>query len=105
MRFHLKSGDTSPSLRARVLDEAGAPLGLAGASASFSMRDARGMLQIDHAAAVIEDDQTLRYDWAEGDTAATGTAMAEFEITWPGGRIETVPNHGYIEIVIGKALA
>lgn len=42
----------------------------------------------------------VEYDWLTGDTQVSDTYNVEFEITWSGGGIETVPNAGYAQIVI-----
>ncbi len=42
----------------------------------------------------------VRYTWAAGDTANAGDYQLEFEITWPGPKLETVPNDSYKSVSV-----
>lgn len=46
----------------------------------------------------------LGYVWAGGDTAVAGTYNAEIEINWGGGKIQSIPNEGYRQVVIAEDL-
>ena len=99
--FHLKRGDTSPSIRLS-LEPAG--ITLVGAEVTFQMR-ARGGAQVIDAPVVIESftgTPTVRYDWQPADTAAAGLFEAEVRVRYANGGIETFPNSGFVLIRIAE---
>lgn len=100
--FTIKRGDSSPSLGYKLSPKTN----LTGASVVFNMYPAgpSGPAAIDSATAVIEDavEGIVRYDFSSTDTANSGTAYAEFEVTYSDSTVETFPNSGYIAIVIPK---
>jgi hypothetical protein len=103
--FHLKRGDTSPSLLYRLIPQT---VDLTGATARFSMKNAAGAVIINRRVATIVTavgTPTVRNDWQAGDTVALGTFFGEFEVEWPGGVIETFPNFGNIHIIIAEDIA
>lgn len=99
--FYLKRGDTSPSLLYAL---APASTDLTGASVRFSMKSLDAdAIKVNRAAAVIVTETvtpTVRYDWLAADTDEAGTFLAEFEVTYPGGAVETFPNSGFITVRI-----
>ena len=104
-KFFLKTGDRAPSLTAQAKDATGTPVPFgAGATAKFSMKLRVGgtTLKVNGATATVVDQSlgTLQYDWASADVDAAGTYDGEFEVTKTDGRKLTVPNDGYITIVI-----
>jgi hypothetical protein len=104
--FSIKRGDTSPSIRATLKDAAGQPIPLTGASVRFHMR-AKGAadVTVDAAAAIVDPDGEVRYDWEPGDTASAGWHEAEWEVTYADGAVETFPNRGSTPILIDPDLA
>lgn len=103
----MKQNDLEPSVRRRLISkETKQPISLAGATAKFLMADMYGNLKV-NADAVIESPYAagiVRYDWKAGDTDAPGTFEAEFQITFTGGRIYTMPNDGYIVVLVREEL-
>ncbi len=108
MEFHLKRGNTSPSLRAILRDGAGVAVPLAGASIVFSMASQKGVVAISRRAATRDDAVdvgAVRLNWQAGDTTLAGVYNAEFEVTYAGGGIETFPNEGYLVVRVSERLA
>ncbi len=103
----IKQGDTSPRLLFALTpaDE----INLAGAAVRFNMRSRpAGTVRINRAAAVIvtaAGTPTVAYDWQAGDTAVAELCEAEFEVTYPGGAVETFPNSGFITVVVTDDIA
>ncbi len=99
--FYLRKNDTSPAIRYYLQDHAGNPLNLVGGSVRFHMADQSGTTKVD-AAATVEDEDTaeVSYAWAATDTDTAGSYIAEWEITYSDGTVETVPNDGYLSIQI-----
>ncbi len=103
--FFIKKGDTSPSLIFALLP---ASVDLTGATVRFSMRSRAGTVLINRAAAVIvtaTGTPTVRYDWQAGNTDTPGFHEAEFEVSYPGGAVETFPNAGFLGVSIASDIA
>lgn len=101
----LKRGDTYPAIVTNLMetvdgvqtaidlsDATTVELLLKGTSGSVT---AGGMCTITDAAA-----GEVSYTLQTADTATARTWNAEYEITWSGGGIETVPNDSYFQILI-----
>lgn len=100
-KFTIKRNDTSP-----VIEYTFEPVtDLTGASVVFNMRRKNGGVVVNRANATIVSpptDGTVRYAWQSGDTAIAGLFEAEFEVTYPGGAVETFPNRDYIIVSIAE---
>ena len=106
--FHLKRGNTSPSLRAILRDGAGAAVPLAGTTILFSMASQKGVPVITRRAAARDDAVDVGavvVHWLGSDTNIVGVFNAEFEVTYADGRIETFPNDGYLMVKVSGRLA
>jgi len=99
-KFYIKQNDTTPSLTASLTQD-GSIVDLTDATVKFHMSDTV------NAAAVVAGALTgvVRYDWVAADTVTKGSFPAEFEVTFPDGRIETFPNSGYGTVDIQAELA
>jgi hypothetical protein len=99
MPLFIKQNDTSPSLTATLRGIGD----LTGATVVFHMRPKNEKTpKVINGAVDITDvaEKIVRYDWVTGDTDTAGNFEAEFQVTYAGGRIETVPNNSYIDIKI-----
>ena len=111
MAFHIKNGDTAPAYVMDLQDDVDStPTAInltAATSVTFKMRlsGASGAPAVSAAAAITTPATgRVTYEWDAGDTDVPGTYDAEFQILWSDGTIETVPNEGYFEIVVGDDL-
>lgn len=102
MQWSTKRGDTAPPIRAQILSPAGAPVDLTGASVRFLLAaQAGGTPLVDGTATIVDAAQGIvEYAWAPGDLQAAGQYLAEFEVTWPDGRVQTYPGDGYITVAV-----
>lgn len=82
--FTIKRGDTSPALRYALPDS----VDLTDATVVFNVR---GTLTRAPAQVARLSPPSVQYEWQPGDTASSGLRPAEFEITFPGGAVETFP--------------
>lgn len=101
-RIRTKQNDTRPVVNATLLDAAGAPVSLTGATVKFIMRavDA-STTKVDSAATVVDSSAgRVRYTWVAADTDTVGEFEAEFEVTYSDGGVETFPKVGYITVTI-----
>jgi hypothetical protein len=97
--FTIKTGDTSPTLSYALIPTS---VNLTGATVVFNMAR-RGVTLLDRAAATVTTatvTPTVEYTWLAGDTALEGLHLAEFEVTFASGAVETFPNGDYIQIKI-----
>jgi hypothetical protein len=100
--FTIKANDRLPSIQA-TLSSGGSALNLATATAvKFIMKTAVGStIKVNSAATIVTPaDGVVRYDWAAIDTDTPGEYVAEWEITWTGGKKQTVPTLTYHEVTV-----
>ena len=106
--FTIKRNDLLPTLEAILKDADGNPVDLTDATdVVFHMREEEGAgLKIDGVAASFDANPAtgkVIYAWRTNgnkDTDTSGLFLAEFEVTWTGGKIQTFPSQGYISIQI-----
>lgn len=103
--FDIKRNDQLPAIRAQLLmAETETPVDLTNAlSVKFIMTRAVGETPKISSAGVMEVPLTsgiVRYDWTAVDTATPGEYLAEWEITWTGGKKQTFPTNSYHTIAI-----
>lgn len=103
----MKTGDTEPGPELTLLDAAGAPVNLTGATVRFIMAtSATPRAIVVDAVAVLADAASGRVDyvWGATDTATAGSYVAEVEVTYASGRVQTFPTSGYFDITINEDL-
>jgi hypothetical protein len=101
--FKLKRNDTSPAILYQ-LDRA---VNLGSATVVFNMKEPDGTIVVNRAAGSVHssDPPVLRYDWDAADSATKGAFLAEFEVTYADGSVETWPNEDFIEVAIDEDIA
>lgn len=104
--FYIKKGDTAPVIVATLKDSAGAPINLTGASVRFRMRLLLGtVLKVDAAVTIVDAlAGTVSYQWALADTDTAGTYLVEWQITYAGGAVQTVPNASFNQVRVTPRL-
>lgn len=105
--FAIKQNDTSPALEVELQDNDENAIDLSGASAEFHMVEKDGdTVAVDSSATITDGSNGIvEYQWSSGDTSDAGRYLAEFEITYSDGTIETFPNNDDIVIRIMADLA
>lgn len=96
--FYIKAGDTATPMEAYLRHADNSALDLTGAAVRFIMRAEGQLLPKVNAAAVIVDLPTakVRYTFLPTDTDAPGVYFVNWQVTFAGGTIATVPNTGYL---------
>jgi hypothetical protein len=107
MAFSIKNGDTSPAYVVDLQDDVDTtPVAIDltdATSVTFKMRltGTTGAPAIDELMDITTPASgRVTYEWAAGDTADAGTYDVEFEILWSDGTVETVPNSGYMTVIV-----
>jgi hypothetical protein len=98
--FYLKVGDTSPILTQTLRNSAGEAINLASATVLIRVISVYGATVLTASATI--DDATageISYEFA-GDLAV-GTYRYEFEVTYSDSAVETFPNVGYNDLIVG----
>jgi hypothetical protein len=118
IEFHIKRGDLEPAIEGvlKRIDATGIirPVDLTGAvrvKFAMKLKDAK-IPKVDAPASIISPEAgVVRYTWQPGDTDTVGIYKAEWQVEWPGGRLETFPSTddpesgGYIKIIIREDIA
>jgi hypothetical protein len=101
--FRIKRGDLLPTIAGNLEKESdGSPIDLSQASSMrFLMRPTGAASPCVATTATILSGTAglVEYAWQDNDTATAGAYQGEFEF-YLGGKRQTVPNRGYIPIVI-----
>ena len=111
--FLIKSGDTASAVYATLENSGGTAVDIQGASVTFKMRPIGGGTLTVAAAAtnaqvgagtVDGSRGDVIYGWAAGNTGTAGLYLAEWEVTFSSGTVQTFPNDGYSLILIKPGL-
>lgn len=105
--FFIKKGDTLPRIESTLKYSTGAAVNLTGASQVQFIYKHKQQSQVTIKTGTIVDaaQGKVAYSWIAGDTATTGDYQAEWQITFSGGGILTIPNDGtFIEFRIVPSL-
>tara|TARA_R110000803_G_scaffold40727_1_gene87703 strand:- start:83 stop:409 length:327 start_codon:yes stop_codon:yes gene_type:complete len=106
LEFNIKQNDSSPIIQANLIGAGNASVNLSGGSVNFRMQKSTGENVVQGAAEIVDASQgTVRYLWLAGETSVSGIYMAEFEVTYADGKVESFPNVGYIQVNIKPELS
>lgn len=100
--FHMKQGDTKPSIQATLYNGT-TPLDLTGTTVRFKMRRPQDTTLLINEIATLVDaaNGVVRYDWDATDLAtAERTYRAEWEITYADDSVLTVPRPGWLSVFV-----
>ena len=101
--FYMKQNDTAPAIRATLSDSDGIAVDLTDATVRFLMKTQSNILTANGAATILDSaNGVVQYAWEVGDTMNEGTHLAEFEVTYSSGKVESFPNRGYIKVKVTK---
>lgn len=102
-----KQGDTAPAIAEQLLDGLGAPVVLTGATVKFMMWAQGGTSVKVNAAATITDAALgkVSYTPSATDTDTPGIYLAEWQVTFSGGAIETFPNSDWQKVRVKDDIA
>lgn len=104
--FTIKRGDTAPAYQPTLTDANGDAVDVTGATVRFHMLTMGGLLVVDQPAEIVTPAAgVVRYEWAVGDTDTRGLFIAEWEVTFGAGEVETFPNDRHLYVHITGDLA
>ncbi len=104
--FYIKQNDSSPIIRAKLRGAGNALLNLSAATVNFRMQKSSGENVIQGAAEIFDPSEgAVQYIWQSGDTSVAGVYLAEFEVTYADGKVESFPNVGYMQVNIKPELS
>jgi hypothetical protein len=105
--WFVKQNDTASAITRTLEDAAGAAVNLTGATVKFLMRPINGTTNKVSAAATIVGSATLgnvSYAWTGTNTDTAGLYIAEWQVTYAGGAIQSFPNGAYDLVLISAEL-
>ena len=104
--------DTAPDLPAVLSDGAGEPIDLTGSSVTISIAYSRYSYYysptrriVDRSPCVVDPDQInntglVRWTPGDGDLSPPGQYLYYFQVTYPGGGVQTIPPNTYLPMII-----
>lgn len=98
---YVKQGDLRPTVDYQLRDGNGAVVDLTGASVKFMMwLPGATTAKVNTAGTIIgaATNGQVRYTWVGTDTDTIGDYIAEFQVTFSGGFIETFPNWEWLKV-------
>jgi len=101
--FNIKRNDLLPAIEATLKYVDGTAINLTGATVKFIFTKPDGTVINRSATVVSAAAGTVKYEWQTGDTTIAGVMRAEWEITFPGGKL-TVPSQGHLSILVTEDL-
>jgi hypothetical protein len=104
-RIYMKKGDRLPVIDAQLCDRNG-PVNLTGATVNFIMKSPAGVVKVNAICAIVDAvNGRVQYSWGLTDTDTANAYRSEFQVTFPGGLLETFPNDDYVPAIITEDLA
>lgn len=105
--FYIKQGDTAPAIAEQLFDGLGAPVVLTGASVKFMLWGPGDAAVKVNSAATITDAATgkVSYTFTALNTDTPGDFLAEWQVTFSGGSIETFPNSDWQKVRVKDDIA
>jgi len=104
----MKSGDTLPSLEATLTNAAGLAVDLTTAASvalHVTTMGTRTVVLNEGGVIVAPTLGQVRFDWDVDDVLPAANYLAEWEVTFNDGSVESFPNNGYFVIRVIAALA
>jgi hypothetical protein len=101
--YVLRRNDAGVTIARTLTDEDGDAISIAGATVRFRMAPiAGGATVVDEAATIVGDGTggQVTYTFAAADSATAGRYLAEWQVTFSGGAIQTFPNGGYEDVLV-----
>ncbi len=103
--FTIRRGDTAPAIQATLLDGAGNPVNLTGATVRLHVGRS-GQPIVDAPATIVDAaGGVVSYAWQAQDLATPGQWLAEWEVTYATGEVETFPNASQLLVTVLHDLA
>lgn len=112
--FFLRVGDTTSVIRTTLEDSAGAPVNIQNATVKFRVAPINGSgTPVINTAASNDQNGTgvdgskgnVSFAWIAGTTNISGLYLADWQVTYSGGGIQSFPNDGYILVRISPEYA
>lgn len=109
--FLIRAGDTASVIQQTLEDENGNPVDLTGATVRFHLAPVttNGTAVLDAAATVVQAGSAsmgvVKYTWVAGNTGVAGLYLAEWQVTYSGGSVQTFPNGSYVLVRITEQVA
>ena len=108
--FLIKTGDTGSKIVVPLEDSTGAAIDIQGATGIFKMGAIAGgtlalagtvtILQVGAGTSAGGSMGYVSYQWPTGGVATSGLYLAEFEMTYSSGTIQTFPNGGFMTVLV-----
>jgi hypothetical protein len=100
--FYIKKDDQLPEIEATLRDADLVAVDITGnIGVRFIMAAKGGAVKVDASATVVSAvGGVVKYSWQEPDTDTAGNFIAEFEVEFSDGRLETFPNSTNINIKV-----
>ena len=106
--FYIKQNDTRPELDVFLRDDKDRSINVTGATVKFNMRNsADNTVKIDTGSVTTVSSTAgrVKYSFTAANTDTAGNFEGEYQVTFVGGLVETIPNDGFIKVIITDDVA
>lgn len=107
--YYVSRGDTAPAVTDTLQDYLGVVVNLTGAAVRFHMVDRNGVVKVNAAATgpsggALDTTGQVQYQWIAGDTDTAGEFLAEWQVTFQNGQVETWPDNDHATVFVAADL-
>lgn len=104
--YTFKRGDNAVGMQSVLLKPNGSPEDLTNAEVKFIMRRGSSVPRIDRLIDIVDEEGgEVRVVFTAAELAVVGLHKAEYEATYPDGRVQSYPSNDYIVIHIIEDLS
>ena len=105
IQYFVSRNDTAPAVVDTLQDYLGVAVNLTGATVRFHMTDRYGATKVNALATgpsggALDTTGQVQYQWVAADTDTAGEYLAEWQVTFQNGKVETWPDNDHATVFV-----